>query len=304
MTPTNTWPERLRPLSRVSWLLVTTVLCLDIGTAGVAHAEPPALQGWWTITGPEAHPPDVPADGLAVQGAAASPTAVAALSYPVPDRALAVTLTVTVAPQSGSVPNSTISACPLVAADFVPVQGGALAEAPAWDCAAPVTGTPGVTGATYTFAVAPLVRNGRLAVALLGGSVADRVVFSRPGSSSLDVTTSHLPPAAPEPEAPAPTIAPGPMEPPAVALQPALPPLTPAPPGFPQPPTPHMTPPVLATPAPLAAGVARAAAVSVLSTSTTGQFVMALILLALAAIGAAQRGKLLRKADERPSAHE
>jgi hypothetical protein len=60
-----------------------------------------------------------------------------------------------------------------------------MADAPAFDCAAPVTAAPSGDGASYEFDVAALGDDGSLAVAILPTTPTDRVVLSSPGAGSL-----------------------------------------------------------------------------------------------------------------------
>jgi hypothetical protein len=159
-----------------------------------ASAQGAAQQGWWTVANPGGSlpapaPPDVPADGLLVQGGSsdASPTAYVALVYEVPAGATVGELTLRVAPGSGTTPNATPRACFLVNA-FSPEQGGPIANAPAYDCSKNSTGKPSSGGDSYHFDVSALVTSGTLAVAILPASATDRIVFSKPGNDSLAVT--------------------------------------------------------------------------------------------------------------------
>lgn len=131
--------------------------------------------------------PDVPDDGLLVEGAAASPASFAALVYDVSSDATVGKLKLVVAPSSATVPNVTLQLCPLVGPAIQPAQGGAMGDAPEFDCATNVTAQRGSDGSTYEFDVASLLGNGVLAVAIVGTTPADRVVLSAPDGNSLPV---------------------------------------------------------------------------------------------------------------------
>src|ERR1017187_2829247 len=96
------------------------------GFSPSAGAASPAQQGWWTVANsgpapgglPGLAPPapaDVPSNGLLIEGgaAAASPIAFAALVYPLPTGATVGPLTLSVAPNSGAAPATTLQVCPL-----------------------------------------------------------------------------------------------------------------------------------------------------------------------------------------------
>ena len=184
--------RRAAPLAVVLALGWTVAL---VGLAPGAGAEAATAQGWWTAANPGGTPvappapPDVPADGLLVQGGSsdASPTAYAALVYDVPAGASVGPLTLAVAAGSGSTPAATPRACPLTSS-FTPAQGGPMAGAPAYDCAKKATGKPSSSSDKYEFDVSAFVADGILAVAIVPGSATDRVVFTKPAADSLPVT--------------------------------------------------------------------------------------------------------------------
>lgn len=196
--------------SRLARTATLAFVCaaMSATVTGSARAAAPDLQGWWTADVPGAGlplptPPDVPADGLLVQGGgAASPTAYAALVYQLGTSTLAGgRLTLTVSAGSASVPGSQLQLCPLTTTLFIPAQGGAEADAPAYSCRAPVTGIASQDGHKYTFAVGDLVVDGVLAVAVVPTAPTDRVVFAHPGSDALPTATAE-PTAGPSPTAP------------------------------------------------------------------------------------------------------
>ena len=153
--------------------------------AAPTGAAAPRQQGWWSAS-PVARP-DVPEDGLLVEGGATSPASFAALVYDVSSNATVGKLKLAVAPSSATIPNVTLQLCPLAEPAIEPAQGGAMADAPEFDCATNVTAQPGSDGTTYEFDVASLLGNGVLAVAIMGTTPADRVVLSAPDANSLPV---------------------------------------------------------------------------------------------------------------------
>ena len=169
-------------------LILALALLFGWGTA--AAAAGPSQQGWWYATGGigPAAAPDVPADGLLIQGGASvdSPTAFAALVYSLPTGAATGTLTLEVVPNSGTVPNAGVKACRLTAT-FVPAQGGAMADAPMYDCGHSVGAT--VSSGRITIDTSELRGEGDLAIALLPQAGTDRLVLARPGPASLQVDT-------------------------------------------------------------------------------------------------------------------
>ena len=93
-----------------SWLAIGSVASAVAVTflTSVAHADTPTEQGWWTVTNAGAPTagftvpasPDVPPDGLLVQGGsdAGAPSAFAALVYDVPPDSTVGQLTLAVTP--------------------------------------------------------------------------------------------------------------------------------------------------------------------------------------------------------------
>jgi hypothetical protein len=139
--------------------------------------------------------PDVPSDGLLTQGGASddAPTAVAALAIHVPDGAEVQTLTIHATSSLAVTPGSVVKACPLRSADFAPAQGGPLSQAPSYECTKAVVASAGADGVTYSFAATRLIANGMVAVALVPGSPATRVVLANPGDDVLGVTRHETP---------------------------------------------------------------------------------------------------------------
>jgi hypothetical protein len=173
-----------------------------------AYADPPAQQGWWWQANPGAlpevgvsaaqPPPDVPSNGLLVEGGSgsangtsdSSPMAFAALVYQLAVDATASTLTLAVAPNSGTTPSVTLELCPLANSAINPEQGGPISDAPTFSCTTNVTAQASSSGNTFQFNVSNLVSGGALAVAVLPTSPTDRVVLSAPDSNSLAVQTA------------------------------------------------------------------------------------------------------------------
>jgi hypothetical protein len=193
-------------------MLAFLCVAMSATMTGTARAAAPDLQGWWTAGVPIADspvpaPPDVPADGLLVQGSAdaASPTAYAALVFQLgTSTVVRGQLTLAVAAGSTSVPGSQLQLCPLTTTLFSPEQGGAAADAPPYSCATHMTGTASPDGHSYAFAAAGLVVDGVLAVAVVPTAPTDRVVFAHPGADALPavVAAPTGSPGATEPSSP------------------------------------------------------------------------------------------------------
>ncbi|MBV9872526.1 MAG: hypothetical protein JO214_18080 [Frankiaceae bacterium] len=200
-------------------LLALMTWGLTAATTGRASADSPVRQGWWTITNPgtpavAVAPPDVPKDGLLVQGGPTGSNAYAALDYAV-DGGQVATLTLRVTKGSASVPGAALQLCPLRNKSFTAEQGGPIAHAPAYRCGKPiVSAKPDASGATYKFSVTSLISGGSLAVAILPTDPTARVVLDAPGSTSLasrpvgtheSPTPSPTPTSSVHPSAPPPT---------------------------------------------------------------------------------------------------
>jgi hypothetical protein len=162
-----------------------------------AQAEPSVTYGWWTQANPGrgldvvAQPPDVPADGMLVQGGAESPFALAAVSFAIPSGVIVTnaTLTLATAPSRLDVP-SALQACAITG----PVKaelGGPMANAPHWNCALATVGTLAPGGGAWSFPVTALVSGDRLSVAILGSSPTDRVALQRPQVGALQLVTQQ-----------------------------------------------------------------------------------------------------------------
>src|SRR3954453_21327696 len=170
-----------------------------LASSRAAHADAPFLQGWWTASNPGHLPvkpsdPLVPATGLLVQGGPSAPSAYAALSYELDSGVAAGKLTLAVAPNSASTPGASLQLCPLTSSTFSPEQGGAMADAPTYDCKTKVSGGPNDDGTAYEFTVSSLASSDALAIAILPVDPTTRVVLSQPGDSSLTTEQSAAPP--------------------------------------------------------------------------------------------------------------
>src|SRR4051794_7166542 len=203
-------------LAAVVWMTAVGVVSV---TATGANADPPTQQGWWTVSNPGGLPAnpadaaaDVPSDGLLVQAGPVNPTApcsctaFAGLIYELADGLTATDLTLKVAPNSATTPVATLELCVLANPTFAAQQGGALADAPGYDCKQHQTASLAAGDSTFTFHVGSLVSDGILAVAILPGDSTSRVVLSKPGTSSLTTgpsspssSTSFTPSFAPTP---------------------------------------------------------------------------------------------------------
>ncbi len=215
--------RRFSPLALAA-ALGTSAVVAGLGTNPVG-ASAPDQQGWWTTlnqgSAPEVGlpvsaptPPDVPAQGLLVEGPSNSegpssnPVAYAGLVYYLPAGASASTLTLTVATNSATTPMATLELCPLVNPVLNPEQEGPSADAPPFDCTHNVTAAPNAAGSTYQFEVSQLVTAGSLAVAILPTQPSDRVVFDQPDANSLAVQS---PAASSEPQTQSPSPGPTPI---------------------------------------------------------------------------------------------
>jgi hypothetical protein len=179
------------------------VLACVAASPGTARAQAPTQQGWWTASNPGSAqglpeppaPPDVPADGLLIEGGNGSaqgaqnagPNAYAALVYQLAPGSSVGKLVLSVAPLSATTPGTMLQLCALKNSVFFPRQGGPIAQGPEFDCSRNVTAQPSADGSSYSFDVSGLVVDDALAVAVLPTSVTDRVVLSAPGASSLAV---------------------------------------------------------------------------------------------------------------------
>jgi hypothetical protein len=206
-----------RHLLLVAPLLLGPLLTHPTSAAG---AQEGSRQGWWTAAGVggllpgSAVGPDVPSDGLLVQGGLRddAPVAIAALAVPVDAGADVRTITISAVATGANLPGSVLLACPLAAPDFAAAQGGPIAEAPAHDCTGAEAATAGADGVSYTFDARPLVAGDAVALAIAPGSPATRVALT--GAAGATVRSAAPRPATPPSTTP-PTAGPRPVVAPA-----------------------------------------------------------------------------------------
>jgi hypothetical protein len=158
--------------------LLLAAAALAIGPS--AGADAPGKQGWWTATGALGLPgtvvaPDVPADGLLLEGGPSTPRSYAAISASLP---VGSALVLDVAPNSVTTADVPLQVCPLVSPSFEPKQGGSLADAPEYDCAQRATVVPAL--GRYRLDLGAMAPDGAVAIALLPVGAADRVVLVEP----------------------------------------------------------------------------------------------------------------------------
>lgn len=194
-----------RAIARFAQLAIGIVVVMfAIGVlVGPARAEAvaPDVYGWWTQTDPQGAvpsalgatgnpievPPDVPSNGMEVEGPESNQVAVAAVAYSVPEGYIPESLALTVAPNSATGPGSALEVCQLNQPEFTAEQGGPMSDAPAWNCSHSVSGSLDPTGKSWTFPVSSFLREGHVAVAIIPAGETTRVVFSQPTASSLAV---------------------------------------------------------------------------------------------------------------------
>ena len=193
------------------------------GPVGEPDSTPPVTEPAPPTSAPEvplaiapapAAPPDVPPDGLYVQGGPSGPVAIAALLYEVPDGQAPDKLTLKLAP-AASPPSPApaappaapaapaLQACTIKSGEFNSEQNGPWQDAPAADCAHGAAGTFDSSARTISFAVGPLASSGsttgRLAVAIVKNHGWITVVLSF--ASRVAVCTLSVAWAEPEQEA-------------------------------------------------------------------------------------------------------
>lgn len=183
------------------------VAAVSFGFGSTARADAPSSEGWWTSANPGSiggvgapaatpAPPDVPSNGLLIQGGPTSAAGVgnagaiayAALTYDVPAGATVGKLTLTVAPNSVTTPSTTLELCPLTIQSFQSEAGGPMSDAPSYNCTNNITAAQASN--SYQFNVSSLVSSGVFSAAILPTSPTDRVVLSQPDAQSLPVQAS------------------------------------------------------------------------------------------------------------------
>lgn len=199
-------------------LLVIAAIALGVAGAGSpAAGDAPWRVGWWTVANlgipqlvafaPRLPPDDVPDGGFQVGGTTDAPTSYGALLYDVPRGATVGPLVLPLA--TGTTPTATpaaaVQACPLTGTgEFGTDDGGPMGDAPPFDCAHPAVGEIDPAGLTITFDVAPFVRDGVVAIAIVPIESAP-IVFAPPGDSLPISQGRALEPAAPGPPLSQPT---------------------------------------------------------------------------------------------------
>jgi hypothetical protein len=156
------------------------------GWTSPAPAQAPDQQGWWWLAGATGiAPPGVPSDGLYVANNPSGTQGVSALKFTLAGGGGAGTLRLDLAGAPSGMP--AIGLCQLTA-EWAPVQGGSLGDAPA--CAqggATAAGEAGADGQSYTFAVGALVIDGVLNVGVTPGADSGTfsVAFKKPTADAL-----------------------------------------------------------------------------------------------------------------------
>ena len=182
---------------------VAMVVAPAFATGGGTTTEAPSEQGWWTaaaspigLSDSALADPGVPDHGLEVQGSASDVVAMAALKYAVKGTSNAeITLRLTVAPDSTTVPGSKVQACPLLPpGSFAPASGGPLSKAPKYDCTTSTVGVEDPSSGTVTLNLGRFVTGSTLAVAILPAGTADRVIFAAPSTESLTILMPSVAP--------------------------------------------------------------------------------------------------------------
>ena len=200
---------RLRRLRQgLAVVLLAVLVALPTASSAATHET----HGWWWraqtgLLGAELPPPpDVPEDGLLVERTPDGATAVSAVRYQLDESESDPVLVLTVA--SGSSEGAAIAACPTSRTGWTGEQGGRWDSAPGWDCnAGRVDGVVSEDGATWSWELAPLVRDGGvISVMLVDGTTNPfHVAFEAPTDASMETTTAPPPPPdAPDPVAPPP----------------------------------------------------------------------------------------------------
>ena len=228
---------------------------LWVGPAAATTASDSIVSdfGWWSQTSvggaSTPAPPGAPKNSLYVEMSPAGPVAVSAVRFPaVVGRPATLTLHLGVHPVLTTAPHT----CLLTSA-FTPVQGGAWASRPTYDCTRSVPGVMSADQTQVTFDLRPLVSANVVSVAVLATGTVDRMGFdSVSASQSVPLAalaspaaaaapdrpttasggTSHHPPVltvsadppmlpVPEPLAPVVVVAPAPALAPALSVEPA-----------------------------------------------------------------------------------
>lgn len=184
-------------------------------------AAEPSRQGWWWQANPgqgapaPPAPPDVPTDGLYVQGGPSGPSAIAAVLFQLGDGEKPKSLTLHLvqpqaavqssspapipgtdpssAPASSPAPPPALQACPIQSGSFNADQGGPMSDAPTADCATPMPAQVDAAAGTATFDLSSLVAaSDTVALAILPAGPTDRAAIQHPGADAfaVDMTSS------------------------------------------------------------------------------------------------------------------
>lgn len=175
-----------------------------------AHADEPTQFGWWTSQNqslpsesiptlvpnqpsgpPNTLAPDIPSGGFEVANDTAAETSYAAISYYEYDVNVG-SIVLTLAPNATDLPGSAVVACPLSSSNpFNPEAGGPTTDGPAYSCATSVPGVASADGKSITFAIAGLVQNNYLGIAIVAKQGTNsRMVFDPPGTSTVRLASS------------------------------------------------------------------------------------------------------------------
>jgi hypothetical protein len=184
-------------------LLAGAVLLALVPVA--AEATTLTQAGWWwrandgALPATVPAPPNVPEGGLMVAGAPDGATAIAALHFELADDETAPVLTLAMAENGDQGGDTAILAACLTGSAWQPASGGTWTSKPFPACSSgSVTGVRADDGATWTFALAPLLSDGIIDVTLVpgidptlpagvNGSVF-QLVFAAPTAASLTTT--------------------------------------------------------------------------------------------------------------------
>lgn len=306
--------------------LAIALVGLVVGAAasipsGAGAAEVVAAGWWWKPhsgqLAPLPPPPGVPEDGLMVQSAVDGASAIAAVRYKLSEDETAPVLTLRVNADGSNqgVENAIVLACPA----STPWNAGsaqAWDDKPVPDCATQAVGELAEDGTSMTFDLAAVMRDQIVNVVLVPGTVDGlpeglngatfTLVFDAPASSDLVTTpgttptgsSDDLPPPSPSPSGGGSGSGSSFSPPPAAATTPVFAPVAPALPAE-----------EVAAPAPRSpsepTGAAPSSFVPASAPDRGGARALAIVILALAAIGAAltaRRDLLLALLGRQPQA--
>jgi len=195
--------RRVRVVSGALLLAVAAMLAL--GARGAEGATLTQVGWWWrandaALGGSVPAPPTVPEGGLVVAGAPDGATAIAALHFELDDGEGSPVLTLAVAENGDQGGATAVLAACITGSAWQPEHGGMWTSKPFPACdTGSVTGVRSEDGASWSFALAPLVSDGVLDVTLVPGvdetlpaganGSTFQLVFAPPTAGSL-VTTA------------------------------------------------------------------------------------------------------------------